>query len=282
MNSSKEEIVFLTPEESKLKRALKNGLKRILMVVINPFATYEEIGIEPEFFGPSILILLSLLFSFLDKYSSFISAYYTRTSLMSITKPSTSTLMGYFIVNYVSNQTINLSEIKTAPSLTILMKAADSILMLALFGLAMRLVPLYLVSFLLASVLKGDTRGMLPGICYTLSPLVLQQGINIVLKKMYLSSLKGIIVVLPKDISPARDARLISSAINLYLTLQGSYVQLVSLVNWFFILWQLVLLIALFIGICKFGVVKSIALTIATYVLVSIALMPIYKAIMGF
>jgi len=278
---SKEEIIFLTPKESKLMRSIKNGVKRVLMVIISPFTTYEEISLEPEFIGPSILILVSLLVSFLDKYSVFILSYYTRGASTEIGKPNVVAINEYLVVNYISNQTLDLSKANLFPSLTILMNSVNSLLLVALFGLVMRLVPLCLVSYLLTSLMKGDTRGMLPGICYTLSPLVVQQTINIILKRFYLSSLKGIVVVLPKGVDFAQDERLISGAINLCLTTQTNYVQVASLINWFFTLWQLVLFVALFMGVGKFGIIKSIILTIITYVLVSIALMPIYTAIFG-
>ena len=280
-NIDEERVIFFAPGESRLKRQIKNGIKRTLMVIVSPFTTYEEISLEPEFIGPSILILLSILFSFLDRYSLFMCTYYFRANLTEISGPNVTTIEGYFVVNYVSNQTVTLSEVKLLSSLTVLMNSISPLLLMTLFGLAMRLIPLCLISYLLTSIMKGMTRGILPGICYTLSPLVVQQAVNIILKRVYLSSLKGVIVILPKDISFARDEKLILNAINLWLTTQTSYLQIASLINWFFMLWQLVLLVALFMGIGKFGAVKAIALTIVAYVLVSIALMPMYTTILG-
>lgn len=278
---NKEEIIFLTPKESKLSRSVKNGIKRVLMVIINPFTTYEEISLEPEFIGPSTLILLSILLSFLDKYSTFVLSYYIRALSTEIVKPNIVTIDKYLVINYTSNQTLDLSKAKLFSSLAILMNSINSLLLITLFGLAIRLIPLYLVSYLLTSIMKGDTRGMLPGICYTLSPFVVQQIANMSLKRVYLSSLKGIVVILPKGVNFTQDERLISSAINLCLTTQTNYIQFASLINWFFTLWQLVLLVALFIGIGKFSVIKSIILTVIAYVLVSIVLMPIYTAMFG-
>ncbi|RLE75648.1 MAG: hypothetical protein DRJ56_05385, partial [Thermoprotei archaeon] len=95
-----------------------------------------------------------------------------------------------------------------------------------------------------------------------------------------LSQVKGIVVVLPPEETPAEDLRLILSGVAAWLSTQASYAQAMSLVGWAASLWQLVMLVALFMGVSRLSLVRSIAAAIATYAVTSLVLAPMYAALL--
>jgi len=273
-----EEVVYLTPAKGRARRLVGEGLRRVLAVVVSPFATYEDIGSEPEFFGPCILIAASLLLALLDRYVALSASSYVRGAA-SAAEPVVKVLGGYFVVSYAGNVT-ELPSARLQPSSPVLLRALDSVLTLALAGLGLRLVTLYIVAALTALGLRGGTRGMLAATCYTLSVAVIQQAAGVALKAVALSQVRGIVVVLPPEEAPAKDLRLILSGVTAWLSAQASYAQAMSLVSWAASLWQLVMLVALFMGVSRLSLTRSIIAAIATYAVTSLVLAPMYAALL--
>jgi len=277
----KEEIIYLAPQELKFSLKMKRALKRMIMIVINPFTTYDEISSSPDSIGPILLITISILLTLLDRYLLHLYVDYIRVEQKIMKTPFSTKMDDYFIVNFVFNGTLPLNKTTLTSSLNILLNSLNYLLFITLLSILSKIIIIFLLSSLLSMLLKGTTRGMFIASCYTLSISLIQELIGIIFKMTCLSQVKSIVVIMPSDINQLQEETLVIRAISTYLSKIALYSKYFPLIGWFISLWYLVILVALFSSVSKLSLPKAIVSTVITFIISSIMMTQLYGILMS-
>lgn len=273
MEVSESEIVYLAPKRSSV---LKEALKRIIMVVISPFSTYDDIGVSPEILGPLIIVLLQVLFAVLFKYLLYLHIGIVRLSFEKVTEPKINVINDTLYVCYNANLTLP-PKATVSSSLNLFINYISWLILFSFLAVGIRWLIIGLVVYFLIILFRGETRGIASGTGYLLSVSLVQLIITGLLQNYYPKNINSVVVVLPAKVNVLRDAILVNRALLEWFARSVYLLKYLSLINWFMILWQGVLMVALFMGIAKLSGTKSIIAAIIAIIASSLILSPITR-----
>ncbi len=263
-----EEIVYLAPEKITPSKLFARAFKRIFMVIISPFSTYEEISTSPEIIGPLVLVFINVLLTVIDRFFLHNYVTYFRVELGETIRPYVFVKDSVIYVLFNRNVTVpSLENLKDGISL-FYQYFAWIIGFYALDFFA-RLMLTYFIAFIIISLLKGSIHGLFSGVGYSLSVYMVQSIVVMLLKHCFPKELTKIVVTLPLKPNFLNDEVIVTRAINIWIASQKSLALTISAFNWFILLWQLVVLTALFIGIGRLSTIKAIISAIVTSLLVA-------------
>ena len=271
MGVSESEIIYLAPKRSSV---LKEALKRIVMVIISPFSTYDDIGVSPEMLGPLILVLLQVLFAVLFKYLLYLHIGIVRLNFEKVTEPKINVINDTLYVCYNTNLTLP-PKATVSSSLNLFINYISWLILFSFLAVGIRWLIIGLVVYFLIILFKGETRGIASGTGYLLSVSLVQLIITGLLQNYYPKNINSVIVVLPAKANVLRDAILVNRALLEWFARSVYLLKYLSLINWFMMLWQGVLMVALFMGIAKLSGTKSIIAAIIAIIASSLILSPI-------
>jgi len=274
--SEGEGLIYLGQPKPRPSSILRGVLRRIVGVLVSPFATFEEIGEAPDLIGPVLLAVLTVLVSIGEKYLLYASAGYIAVPNVNITAPTVNLTGELCIVDFTGQASATPTS-KPVSGLTLFEPNISIHAAAASVELLLTTILAYLIASFITYLLKGATKGMLQASFYTLSLRTAQVAAVTAIRMAAISQIPRITVFIPKE-PPLVAGALVTQGVAAALGKAASWaVTAASLINWFATLWYLVMWIALIYGVGKTGIGRAVLGGFVTITAVSLISTPLMR-----
>ena len=275
-----EEIIYLKTS-ARILTLMKMGVKRVLLCLLTPFRVFEEIGISPDPIGPVIVLSFVVLLHVLVR-----PVVYSKLSILQLegnfsTTPSVEEIQGVFLVKMV-NKSIELSELIKSHSYVNTYTpplSAYSLYQVLSFMLLWALT--YVLSLILVKLFGGYSSSLAVASMYVQMIKVVEEALKLASTSFLFSKVGNIVIALPKGVKGVEMDIIVKYALSKAMEIRDPVTaQCISAVGLFLILWNIVVLTAMFNSSAKVGLKYSIISAIICYLLSLLLHAPIMGLIM--